>query len=324
MLNRYISVPDIADGNPSAAMAWAARNDSHLSTLNVSSWLVERFHRGISDNPEEASAYTRGSEAKRVGALARVYALGAFTELATNLAIRGGSRELTVVQEHQLMMASPRILRLLGVTAINMLIPDVFPKDSAVMAANRLGAKMGSNVVAMTVWNQEAYEELIKGNNEFSVKKVDPWLLDLVDKTNEAGPKVVLKSSGSGMPEKWETSLIEAYSLGEGEIWTLRGEPKRENRIEGFYNSLGRDTLYIIGYPSELIQVVAGLNCQVDDGNSVKLVALPPRGNHELRNLEWAIDKGMVLLPPESVGIDRGLYGTDVSGLTCAQIECSA
>jgi hypothetical protein len=312
MREKCISVPNIADGNPSAAMAWAKQNESEppVLRLRVSSWLVEKFHRGISDDPEQANTYTQDSEAKRVGVFAMVYALAAFAELSLSLAMNGGCRELTIVQEHQVMLASHRILKFLGVGAINILVPDVYPKDSAVRAANRLADRMGKEAVTMTVWNQEAYRELNEGDNRFETKETEPWLLNLAP-GSAPGVETVLKASGSGMPKKWEEALIEAYRLKPEQVWTPLAKPGREDRIKGFYGSLGSDTRYIIGYPSELVQVVASLNSK----NKVKLVALPPRGAHELKNLEWAISKGFVVLPPKSIGIDRALYQIDVSRL---------
>lgn len=314
MRDECISVPDIADGNPSAAMAWAEQNKSEppVLGLRVSSWLVEKFHRGISDDPEQASTYTQDSEVKRVGVFAKVYALAAFAELSLSLAMNGGCRELTIVQEHQIMLASHRILKFLGVGAINILVPDVYPKDSAVRAANRLADRMGKEAVTMTVWNQEARGELDTGNNRFKTNAVSPWLLNLAP-GSASGVGTVLKASGSGMPKEWEEALIGAYGLKPEQVWTPLAKPGREDRVRGFYGSLGSDTRYIIGYPSELVQVVASLNSK--NKNKVKLVALPPRGAHELRNLKWAISKSFVVLPPESIGIDPALYQTDVSRL---------
>ena len=110
------------------------------------------------------------------------------------------------------------------------------------------------------------------------------------------------------MPSAWESELSR-YTVGENSIWTPNSEPKPEERINGFYRALDQSTQTIVGYPSELIQVIEALHRV---GNKdVQLVALPPRGAHEQRNLDYAIEKGLVAAGTALKGVRSTQYGRE-------------
>ena len=309
MRESLVFVPKVADGNPAAAMAWAEGNDSDVIFLGATALPVRMFHNGISSDPEKALEYTADSEKRRQGVAAKIASACFFTELMTRLALSGGCRELILVQEHPLMVANAKLLGRLGVQKVTMLIPDVHPKQSAVDVANRLAEQAGDDItVGMSVWNKEAQEELLSNNPSFRVDLVDPWLLNLsphLDKRQ--GNKVILKSSGSGMPSAWEDELSR-YTVGNNSIWTPNSEPNLKARINGFYGALDQSTRIIIGYSSELVQVVEALHRA---GNTdVRLVALPPRGDHERRNLWYGIKHDLIIGGLALSGVGAHHYGS--------------
>lgn len=310
MHKSLVFVPKIADGNPASAMAWAEKIDSKVVFLGATALPVRIFHNGISADPEKALAYTDDSEKRRQGMTAKLASASFFAELVTRSVLSGGCRELVLVQEHPLMIASVKALGKLGVEKVTIPIPDVHPKQSAEHVANRLARQAdGELEVVMSVWNEGARDELLNNNPAFEVQLVDPWLLNLSPNLDKSqGNKVILKSSGSGMPKAWEDEL-QGYTVGKDSVWTPNSEPNLKKRIRGFYGALDRSTETIVGYPSELVQVVEALHRA---GNTdVRLAALPPRGNHEKRNLNYAINNKLVSAGIAFKGAGSRHYGRD-------------
>ncbi|MDQ5912860.1 MAG: hypothetical protein QG659_282 [Patescibacteria group bacterium] len=306
-----VSVADVADGNPSTA--WSLARQLHLQDgdateilLTTTSIPVNYFHRDISADHHEARYYTEHSEAKRLGAKSRLYAAACFGEFALRLSTHQGHdidipSRWTIVQEHQLLGAPDILIDSLGITDIRVVVPDVFPKESAKHAVrNTVGA-------TFSVWNLEAQYEL--ENEGFKVELHKPYHLDgFRPQTPEfysSGADVVVKSSGNGMPREWENELKSALARSRSATWgfhTPRGKTShnfevmrrlaKPERVQNFYNDLGGNTKILIGYPSELVGVVCDMR---ERGVPIWMIALPPRGAHELRNLKFAIENNLVL-----------------------------
>lgn len=306
-----ISVSDVADGNPSAAWSIARQlrdlnGDPTEILLTATSVPVNYFHRDISADHHEARYYTEHSEVKRLDLKSRVYAAACFGEFSVRLAL-SKSHDLdlpsrwTIVQEHQLLGAPDMMIDSLGITDIRVVVPDVFPKESAKHAVrNTVGA-------TFSVWNVEAHHELEV--EDFEVELHRPYHLDgFRPRTPEfftEGKELVIKSSGNGMPKEWENELTSTLARSRDTTWGLhtpRGKTSHKfevmrmltkaERVQNFYNDLGGNTQILIGYPSELVSVVCDMR---ERGVPIWMIALPPRGAHELRNLQFAIENNLIL-----------------------------
>jgi len=305
--SRVLSCPDVADGNPASMHAIA--NLAHEAgirvpeiSLHLSSRLVHAFHGGISSDPSKAAHYTKNSEARRLGLGAQLYARLAAHDFAHQLEELGIDEPIQwiAVQEHQLLGMSTRRLRKLGVSDIELVVPDVYPKESAVEAVIK------HDNSRLVVWNHDAYSELI--DQGLPARLVKPFLVDGFRSTAfdlEHGDDLIVKSSGSGMPADWARQLtIRLTQDALGLDWSMhipgwRFEHQhsaqvvgRRQRLGGFFGRIGLNTRVIVGYPTELIGVVAGARLR---GAETAMLALPPRGRHEVRNMEFASDNGLLI-----------------------------
>jgi len=309
-VQEIISVANVADGNPSTAWSLAnqLRDNGGNPTevlLTTTSIPVNYFHRDISADHHEAKYYTQHSEAQRLNIKSRFYAAACFGEFATRLMLdRSYDREIpsrwTIIQEHQLLGAWETAIDALGITDIRVVVPDVYPKESAKHAVkNTVGA-------SFSVWNTNAHAELLAEGFKAELHK--PYLLDgfrpMTQEFCDEGEKVVVKSSGNGMPKEWADELLSVLSANDF-TWSfhtpegqtsddsaINQKPAKRERIQNFYNSLGGKTKILIGYPSELVGVVCEMRSR---GVQVWMIALPPRGAHELRNLQFAVENQLVL-----------------------------
>ncbi len=306
-----ISVADVADGNPATAMALArqlrAGGDEPTEIyLSLTSIPVNYFHRDISADHHEARYYTENSESKRLNLQSRLYAAACFGEFSMRLAVRKDHdldrpSRWTIVQEHQLLGAPDMLIDSLGITDVRVVVPDVFPKESAKhVVKNTVGA-------SFSVWNLEAQYELEAEGFEVALHK--PYHLDgwrpHTPEFSSSGAEVVIKCSGNGMPQEWEHELKSVLAMSRSTTWGLhtpRGKTSHKfevmrrltkpERLQNFYNDLGGNTKVLIGYPSELVGVVCDMR---ERGVPIWMIALPPRGAHELRNLLFAIENKLVL-----------------------------
>jgi len=306
-----ISVADVADGNPSTAWSLAEQlrqeGGSPIEVLlKTTSVPANYFHKDISADHHEAHLYTANSEEKRLNRRSRLYAATCFGEFAARLSIYRGHKtripsRWTIIQEHQLLGASRIVTDLLGITDIRVVVPDVFPKESAKHTVeNTPGAHF-------SVWNTAAQKELEAEGFEVELHK--PYLLDgyrpSTPEFMQQGKELVIKSSGNGMPVEWEKEIVSEVARSVNLTWglhTTRGSTShkfevmkrvsKRDRIQNFYDDLGGNTRLVLGYPSELVGVVCDLRSR---GVPVWMICLPPRGAHELRNLLFAMENNLVL-----------------------------
>ena len=301
-VSRVISYSAVAHGNPMAGNALArsaARYglDTEVVPLTVSSVPVNMFHGNISSNPEDAAEYITTSEQKRLGAMAKIFGTVAFGELLERTAKTGRDIDWTVTQEHQLLGATNFILDRAGIGAINLVVPDVFPKRSAVHAASRIDGAV------VNVWSQAAYDELTADG--VKARLVRPFLLDGYrpdDESFTGGDRVIVKTSGSGMPQDWlNTIMLELRASGEEysvhtPTWQYQdGFVSRIHRtnqcLDFLFSHIGPETVYEVGYPSESVQRLTEMQMR---GYNTQLLALPPRGEHEYRNLMYGFETGVI------------------------------
>ncbi len=301
-----ISEPGIADGNPAEAIALhqsaqeADIDVAPIINLSTTSSIVQKFHHRTTQNPDKAQGYTKNSEAKRVNTSARLYASASFAEFFMRARRRVDGRPVrwNVVQEHALLGSNRRTLDILGVQEISLYTPDVFPKESGVLAASQSDAEI-------VVWNSEAFEYV--ADQGVRARMAKPILLDTLGPkvdTEHRGHEVVLKSSGSGIPFYIGNAILGGLYRSE-QRWiahtpdviyesgvTYASSRNKQDRIRDFYDSLGASVKVLIGYPSELVGVGMELRAR---GTPVWMITLPPRGKHELNNLSFGHRHGLIL-----------------------------
>lgn len=305
-IHELLSVTTVADGNPATAMALEEQAKlagiplCETIELSLTSNVGNIVHRRLTSDHAKAARYTEDSDARRVGLMAKSFAFASFVEFATKARANRDSNPTrwTVVQEHQLLGAIPRVLEWLGIETIQLATPDVFPKESGIVAVKR------HEQAQISVWNTVAQSALLERGVRTELDK--PYFLDGFRPDQEVflknGREVIVKSSGSGMPEAFEKGLRTA--LGSLDVdWafhtlTDRFSPgqvvshySKKSRISSFFDDLGGQTRLIIGYPSELVGIVCDMQSR---GVPTEMITLPPRGIHEKNNLRFALDYGLV------------------------------
>ncbi len=306
-LKEYLVVPPIAEGNPSAKLAIKLQAEAAgISTIDVDLKLMASLagaaHGRITEDPDQAAKYTENSEDERVGLKARIFARMCALELAAAALSNGRpDARFNFFQEHPLLGMTDYIADFLRAERIRLVVPDVNPKESGVIAVRNHLEK-----ASFVVWNRDAEKELRGMGLDVELRK--PFMLDGLrsgdPNFNEPGSKLVVKGSGSGMPEEWEDKIFDCLDEAESRDWSMHTQrnrvingngvpllPIRHSRIRSFYRALGGATERVVCYPSEMVGVMADLN---ERGVRAQMITLPPRGDHERRNLEFAIEHGLV------------------------------
>lgn len=302
-----ITCPDIADGNPWAmyalgGLAEAAGIPHETALLERWSSLVRATHGLMTALPGLAEWYSKHSEAQRSGSAAGWYARQSFMEVADHMSglETSGPLHWVATQEHALRGADDAALDKLGVDRVSLVVPDSFPKQSAVDAVQNCDR------ATMYVWNNEAHDLLM--NQDVDVRLVKPSLIEGITGQSELPPgghQIIAKTSGSGMPRRWIAQLVQQLSRSGYEQmmerdadldWSLytprerwswgQREPMtdRKTRLTELCAEVGLDTCVAIGFPTELTQLVAEANAK---GAPVRFLANPPRGQHEVNNLAF-------------------------------------
>jgi hypothetical protein len=301
-----LSVPKVGQGNPATLFAikrllLADGIFSKTILLDTSAWPARYFHTKMTQSAESSAGYTQDSEKKRTGLKPLLFGIAARMEatLRRRWSDRGeSSPELLIgVQEHQFGAYTKEELKKLYPKGVFLYIPDVFPKESAV-------EMMKSKEITPLVWNKDAFDELKeRGLSPILVAPVLPLAFhhDGVrgkEQMKSKGPEpyVLIKTSGSGIPDEYLESLIPilddkgiAY-----QIWypdrvvsserTEMLQGSFEDQTSTFYSHLlAHPPQVLISYPSEMVQVAATLR-QI----GTQYLTLPPRGSHEKRNARFA------------------------------------
>lgn len=303
-------VPNIADGNPSAM--WAAMNLAEQSgedTIGYEIALVTKlggwFHDLRSRDPKRSERYTEESDKVRSGRKAQVFTALSGIELRGRMhRFEPDITRLNFFQELPMAGLGEVSLKRSWVKEGRLFVPDTFPKKSGEDAVRNFPGK-----ASLVVWNSAAEEMLLEKGFEVDLRA--PWILDGLRPDGvdfrQGGDRVVVKASGSGMPRAWRDELVGQLSRFKIDTpWSVHDKKlrfgshhdgaidnrDRRARIENYYNALGGNTRLMICYPSELIGVAANMRAR---GVPVVVLALAPRGRHELENMRVGIEEGVVM-----------------------------
>ncbi len=305
---RIATAHTIGAGNPNTALAavLSAQRmglEADFFTFPGVSSLATSFHQSVTSDPERAAEYIETSEAERAGFKGKALGALSLPEFALQCLARSQGRPIqwNVAQELPLRSAPDWLLKKLSVVDARVLVPDVFPKETA------KDAVMRHDIARMSVWNQDAYDELRADGVRVELNR--PYLLDGMRPDTEEfmqqGSEVVVKFSGSGAPTGWiwglEGVLDNLTQKGHrtalhAPTYNVKDSKYNEQtdfipQMHSFYEDLGGNTRILIGYPSELVGLVCELRSQ---GVPIWMLALPPRGMHEYRNLRFAHKHGIV------------------------------
>jgi len=222
------------------------------------------------------------------------------------------------VQEHLLRMVPESLLRRWFPVGSFLAVPDVESKKSAVEILNE------KRILTPVVWNRQAFESLKKqGLHPVLVAPFLPeGIVSEVDFQKELTRKIVVKSSGSGMPKLWVEKLVKYAKTNNIplEVWlpdkkvivnkNEKGQwveqddesfnPKTlEEYARLFYQSLiDAQPEFLISYPSEMVQVAAWMR---DKGWKGNFFMLPGSAVHEEVNAKWARE----FLQAETINFDN-------------------
>jgi len=297
--------PQIGHGNPATAEAISSSygEESRVSIFNGPGVLVlSRVHQVMTRLKGLSDLYSKESEKVRNGLGIIGIGLLQLPDFLRNSGLilhpfSPLSEVGVFTQEHLLGVLPSEVLTQWFPRGVFLYIPDVFPKASAVAILKKL-----KGVVTPLVWNVDAYEELRKeGLNPQLVEPVLPFGLIGKKEIGELNQsKIVVKSSGSGIAHSVSQAILQSREVGtEMEVWlpkkimevTDSGLKERQapddigKYLSSFYQSL-LDAETIICGPSEMVQVVAAL---VAAGWKGKVILLPTRGRHEVRNRQWLV-----------------------------------
>ncbi len=297
----------IADGNPSYLYAMdnlyrREGQDFYPIFLEQAALPAQTFHRMMTLVKRLQDSYTSNSENLRASWAAKFFGMICFYEFCAKLQLlpidHRHIKQWHLTQEHPLFGASSTFLNYFNIQRINVMVPDVFPKESAKQAVEKhLNAQL-------VVWNDQAFQELEREN--IPAILAAPFLLDGFASRfqHRAGISIMMKSSGSGMSPEWihtlqsfaqqtnqsfEIHLPSEYINNTGKY---RAHRKQYHRLQRFYDGLGENTRFLIAPPNELVQVVATMRAR---GNAIQMLLLPCRGKHEIRNMEYAVATGCAL-----------------------------
>jgi hypothetical protein len=265
--------------------------------------LLSCLHRLMTESEKNSREYTKASEQIRCLGMAAIgfLQLVSWIDRERPFSLNPLADIGVFVQEHLLGVLPENVLQHWFPGGVFLAVPDVFPKKSAEKIL-----KGKEYTVTPIVWNLSAYDELI--NQGLNPILCSPFLpegitgsIDFKEKPLQR--KIVVKSSGSGIPDEWLKSLIN-YAQSQNlsiEIWLpdkrivitdgkeneeyFSGNPL-EKYLESFYQSLVEEPpQFLISYPSEMVQVAAWMR---KNGWEGVFGLFPPRGAHEQRNSQWA------------------------------------
>ncbi len=300
-INGRVFSPLIGHGNPGSALSIAGIL-GYQKNLLFSKTLAE-IHGFFNKKPEFVNEYSKNSEALRGGlGMIAIGLLQLWSWLGQErFNLKGKLADVGVfVQEHLLGVLPENLIKQWFPSGVFLAIPDVLPKQSATTILKE------KEVITPIVWNKTAYKELKKqGVKPILVAPFLPeGFVGQVDfKDKQLSRKIVVKSSGSGMPNEWVERLM-GYSKRENidmEIWlpdqkiTIANGQKNvedlkgkslEEYLKAFYQSLvDSPPEYLVSFPSEMVQVASWMRSRGWNG---VFAALPPKGQHEIKNLQWA------------------------------------
>ena len=305
--SHVITCPDIADGNPWALyalenLAEEAGVEAYTKLLKRWNGLVRMTHGAMTSHPRLAEFYTRHSESYRAGFVAGLYSNASLNEVTDWLDDTKPEKPIhwLATQEHAMRSAYSGTYADFGVTSRGLVIQDSKPKESAIQAAE------WDPEVTFYVWNHDASQELEERG--VRTKLVRPFLVAGMSGTGELpaeGTEVVVKTSGNGMPGRWAKGLLGALGEVDGLSWSMHtpetihtnarpeGEKlsDRHARIARLCGEFAVNTRVLIGFPTELTQVVSELQL---GGASTRFISLPPRGAHELVSMQFMQRHGLL------------------------------
>lgn len=310
------TVLDAAHGNPSTLYALETIANSHgfdfaSFPLTHSGSFADILHQIMTKYV--SGAYTKHSTELRKSIVGKVFASYVFAEFYSCMikALSHDSRNpfmLAVIQELILLGADVHLLQDVYGNNVNLYIPDVYPKKSAVLGIEQK-KDLHANVI---LWNEPAQAEVAVAIGSRS-KLYAPFLLRALSEedtfNNIDQPEVVVKTSGSGGMTLQDGLLIKQLcdqagiscfihfphsfiSSTDVTFKTYDKSVSKKEIIKQFFAKLSIHTKVLICYPSEMVQVAAEVALL---GVPVRMVCLPPRGAHEVVNLEFAIKSGLCI-----------------------------
>lgn len=263
MLERRIYVPKVGDGNPFCAQGIANLIDGQIHELNGMSSLVSWWHQVMT--LWGADSYTKNSESLRQNTLAKLASTVLSFEWQQSIPHQPTDRIGLFVQEHPLMSVSKEKLHHDFSCGVYLVVPDVYPKQSAIEVAKQKEA-------TMLVWNQDAYDLVTHKYQYSQVELVRPMLMSSILGSSEdyycRGSSVVVKSSGSGMPSLWLRELqstlfttnLDVRIFSKSKLTTnhqtIHLPSDSQLRAAMYFHELGELTQLIVSYPSEQIQII--------------------------------------------------------------------
>lgn len=294
-----IVFPDVGAGNPAEAMAIAkllerAGEPVDTWTPELASLFARVFHKRVSRSVCLTEKYTENSEEQRAKALL-LYGLLTAAEGALSQEPNEVYDYGIYVQEHALGARDNKYLAAHFRRDAFIFIPDVYPKESAITIMRQTG-------ITPVVWNEPARDRLLERGIE--AKLVKPHILaGFANGSFASGvtERIVIKSSGSGMPREYTERLLRvlerigveyALYLPDKCITNEGTSPlpqSTKERNDHYYRDLARrPPKVLITQPTEMIQVKA-------DPNAWRMahLSLPARGHHEAENLLFAQEEGL-------------------------------
>lgn len=296
-----ISTPLAAEGNPATAIAIyltllkAGITNTELMLTTLPAIPAKIFHKSMTGSVENTDDYNQNGGRLRELTLPL---LGLLTQLETSVRYPGFEFDtLVAVQEHQLGFDNPSSLNARYPKGRYLFVPDVMPKESGLKVIQRTR-------VTPLVWNDESHGILNnRGLNPILTAPVLPHgFIDPTYSQSDPNERVVVKASGSGIPKSYETGIQAAlddlkisYEMYLPQVVLSSGGSSRKRpasqvaKIDDYYQRLFHPLpKVVICYPSEMVQVAASL---APLGTS--FLFLPPRGLHEINNLQWALNRSL-------------------------------
>jgi hypothetical protein len=279
-------------GNPASVIALASqakRLGLSAQTNLIDNLTARTIHTRISQTPERIANYTDNGESLRSGFAATVFASIFLPAdiLISNIRASRNIFDIGVFAQEllldsfgdaQLMKKFPK--------GVFLLIPNVHANDNAKEVLKRKKARP-------VVWNKDEYKVL--RDTGYDPVLVAPWLpsgfIETEEMKDPTKNRIVVKASGGGIPKQFLNPIRQLKESGKTIREFLPDGRDPDLQMSEFYNDLiNNPPETLIGFSSENIQVVSYLYSKSWKG---RFLSLPPKGDHELKNLEWAVKMGI-------------------------------
>lgn len=295
-----LSTPDVGEGNVHTLahfyyqLAQSPKFLPYLAITTAGTKLANRLKTHATLHPKLVERYNQGEGLHRNPVTTLVFGtltLGELRSRYRKLLDSDTPLDWLAIQETQLaaLRLFPKFRERFA--RVYLALPDVYGKPDSLAIAQAAQAEL-------IVWNNSAKTEL-SNYSKVPVHLIEPFFPanpTFIEAASKLVPHAVLQMPGNGIPESWVNRT--KRSLNNNLVLTVH-RPSNHRRtpvpgkiqFEGQFDPIAHYQHYftnpptpLVAHPSQMAQMVTVLRAYGWQG---QFFALPPRGSHEVRNLNY-------------------------------------